>query len=387
MTDTLLDSTIRRDAQLLRFATYLKGEHITPTVQQLARDIPKLLVNFDDLGKREQNALRKEIRELIGARMGGMFDSITDELHGMTKDESEFIFDLYDDFTTANFAALEAAIVTAAADAAVLSLDSGKSKTVGLWAELVAENISGATKQVDNIVRDGFRGGRTLQEITQSIRGTYNRGTKRYSGGVLDTTTSRAEALVRTGVSHYSNRAREEFQNKNKEIIPESVFFATLDNRTTTTCLHFHLTRWNNNDPNKPVLPLHFGERSVYLYAGDGIDPIEGTRSVTGGKASGQEEFEAKQSRTDKKIKYKGRKDLDIFDIEQVSAKVTSQQWLKRQPSWFIESTLGKTKAKLFIDGDLDIKRFTDLSGRPLTLDELKATAAGEKAFRRAGVD
>lgn len=386
MTDTLLDSTIRRDAQLQRFGTYLKREYITPAHQKLARDIPKLLVNFDDLNKFEQKRLIKEINELMGNQLSDMFQSITDELRGMSADEGEFIFDLYDDFTELNFAAIESATVIKAADSAVLSLEKGKGRTVGLWSELIADNIAGATKEVDNIVRDGFRGGKTLNDMAQQIRGTYNRGTKKYMGGILDTTTSRAEALTRTGVSHYSNRARDSFQDKNKKLIPQSVFFATLDNRVTSTCLGFHLSVWDNDDPKKPVFPLHFGERSVYLFKGPGIDPLKGTRPVISGHKGAGELFDEKQSRTDKKVKYKGRASNDIFKVEQVSAKVTSQQFMGRQPRFFIESTLGKTRAKLFIDGGLDIKKFTDLTGRPLTLKELRETAAGEKAFRKSGL-
>ncbi len=384
MTDTLLDSTIRRDAQLQRFGTYLKAEYVTPTMQGLARDTPKLLVNFDDLNKLEQKRLVKEVNQLIQTKIGAMFESITDELHEMTDTESDFIFDLYDDFTELNFATVASAAVIKEADSAILSLEKGVGRTVGLWSELVAENIAGVTKEVDAIIRDGFRGGRTLQQMTQDLRGTYNRGTKKYMGGILDIKTNQAEALIRTGVSHYSNRAREEFQNKNSRLLPESVFFATLDNRTTTTCLSLHLTRWRNDNPKKPVLPLHFGERSIYLFAGQGIDPLEGTRPIIGGKDGAGDEFEAKQSRTDRKVKYKGHKDLDVFSVDQVSAKVTSQEWLKRQPDWFIESTLGKARAKLFLDGGLDIKKFTYITGSPLTLAELRQTADGEKAWRRA---
>lgn len=386
MTDTLLDSTIRRDAQLQRFGTYLKSEHITPAYQKLARDIPKLLVNFDDFNKTEKKALLKELNSLMTNQLSDVFKVITDKLHDMTVDESEFIFDLYDDFTELNFATVESATAVKLADSAVLSLEKGKGKTVGLWSELVADNIAGATKEVNNIVRDGFRGGKTLNEMVQQIRGTYNRSTKKYMGGVLGTTTNRAESLARTGVSHYSNRAREEFQVKNKKLLPESVFFATLDNRTTTICLGFHLTVWDIDDPKKPVLPLHYGERSVMLFKGPGIDPLSGTRPVISGRKGAGELFDEKQSRTDKKVKYKGRASNDVFEVEQVGAKVTSQQWLERQPRWFVESTLGKGKAKLFLDGDLKIDKFTTVTGRPLTLVELKKTAAGEKAFRKSGL-
>jgi len=386
--NNLLDATIRRDAQLLRFGTYLKSEYINLTMQRLSREIPSLLTDYQDLSKFEQKKLAREIRELIDKRMTLMFESITKELHGMTAEEAEFIEGLYEDFTGAVFASVVATTAIKAADGAILSLEKNIGKTVGLWSELIEQNKLTAIKEVDAIVRDGFRAGRTLNDMAVDLRGTYNKSTKSYMGGILNgVNANRAEALARTGVSHYSNRARDSFAETNKKIIPESVFFATLDNRTTTQCLHFHLSRWKNDDPKKPVLPLHFGERSVYLFAGNGIDPLEGTRPVIGGKKGAADEFESRQDRTDKKVKYKGRKDLDVFTVDQVSAKVTAQKWLERQPRFFVESTLGKTRAKLFLDGGLKIDKFTNLQGRPLTLAELRATAEGERAWRRAGLD
>lgn len=384
--DTLLDSTLRRDAQLLRFGTYLKSEYITPTMQQLSRDIPKLLVGIDELNKAEKNKVAREIRKIVQAQMGDMFDSITDELHELTAEEGEFIYELYDDFVDSELQPLVAATAISYADNAVMVLESQGTFKTGVWADFVKGNIDTAAGLVDGVVSKGFRDGATLQEMTQQLRGTYNRGSKSYNGGVLNKQNARrAETLARTGVSHYSNRARDRFADKNSDILGESVFFATLDNRTTTTCMGFHTNRYKNDDPAKPTLPLHYNERSVYLFAGKGIDPLEGTRPIVGGHNSSQaaKDFEAKQSRTDRKVTYKGRKDSDIFRVEQVSAKVSSQEWLERQPMYFIESSLGKTRAKLFKEGGLKIDKFTDLQGNPLTLEELRATAAGERAFRR----
>ena len=384
---TLLDSTIRRDAQLLCFGTYLKSEYITPAMQSLAVDIPRSLVGYDELNKREKNKLVAEISALMKSRLDDMFTSITNELHEMTAQEIEFTSELYDDFIESELKPVVVAASIKAADSAIISLEKGLGRDVGVWSEFAGRNTDSATREVVNIVRDGFDKGRTLSDMTQQIRGKYNRAAKKYMGGILDTTTARAESLVRTGVSHYSNRARDSFAQANKSILDYRVFFATLDNRTTTQCLHFHLSKYELDDSAAPTLPLHYGERSVYLLGGEGLDPLSGSRPVIGGQSGKQaiEAFEARQSRTDKKVKYRGRKDSNVFDVEQVSAKVTSQQFMERQPRFFVESALGKTRAKLFLDGKLPIKKFTDLQGRPLTLDELKKTAEGEKAFRRIG--
>ena len=57
---------------------------------------------------------------------------------------------------------------------------------------------------------------------------------------------------------------------------------------------------------------------------------------------------------------------------------------MSRQPMWFIEETLGKKRAALFKRGGVGLDKFTDLTGRPLSLDELRKTDA--KAFELAGL-
>ena len=171
---TLLDSTIRRDAQLLRFGTYLKSEYITPAMQSLSKELPKLLVGFDELNKSERTKLAREIRNQVSLSMGAMFDDITSELHLLTDDEAEFMLDLYGDYTTATMTALSTAAVVSTADNALISLGSGGRISTGVWSDFVRDNISTANKMVDGVVLKGFRDGQTLQSITQELRGLYN---------------------------------------------------------------------------------------------------------------------------------------------------------------------------------------------------------------------
>jgi len=69
----------------------------------------------------------------------------------------------------------------------------------------------------------------------------------------------------------------------------------------------------------------------------------------------------------------------------QVPAELDYGQWLRRQPETFIEDVLGPTKARLFIDGKVDLDRFVDLkTSRPFTLDDLRRKESA--AFERAGL-
>jgi hypothetical protein len=231
-----------------------------------------------------------------------------------------------------------------------------------VWTKFVAANITDTVRQVDGTVQRGIRDGLTTDEITKQLRGTYNRRTKQYSGGIITGKQARrAESLARTGVSYHTNAVRDRFAEENKDVLTERVFFATLDSRTTTICLSNHLRRWAIDDKTYPRLPLHYNERSVYILKTPGFDPLNTTRPAQTGEDDGVREF------------------------EQISAKVSADAWLKRQPRWFVEESLGVEKAKLFLDGNLSIKSMVDVSNRPLTLAELKDTAAGARAYRRAG--
>jgi hypothetical protein len=63
----------------------------------------------------------------------------------------------------------------------------------------------------------------------------------------------------------------------------------------------------------------------------------------------------------------------------------TYAEWLAAQPREVQDRILGPTRARLFRDGGLAIERFTDMIGRPLTLEQLALSRP--EAFTRAGLD
>ena len=58
--------------------------------------------------------------------------------------------------------------------------------------------------------------------------------------------------------------------------------------------------------------------------------------------------------------------------------------WLKTQRRDFVEDVLGKTRAKLYLDGKMPLDKFVDRKGATLTLDELKKRNAS--FFKDAGL-
>ena len=407
MADSILDAEIRRDVQRQRFGTSLVRTEIRPTAQLLSRSIPRLMADFDttDITNTELNKLTAAIRAEVKTEWGGMWDEITTDLNTMAVIDGEAITETYNDVVPEAMVAPASEAIERAAKSSVMTL-TGQTVQAGTWAQFVAANTDTTSKIVVGVVREGFNNSLPLNEIVQQLRGKYNRQTKQFVGGVINgTARSRAESLARTGISHYANVSRDQFANTNKDIIESRILFATLDNVTTTICFGRHLNEYKTGEK-YPPLPFHYNERSQYIFKTPGFDPLNTERPAVGGQSGpeAEEEFNKRKSRQDNlranraekradgettpetksKVTFRGRKDTDIFDVEQISAKKTSDSWLRDQPTWFVESSLGKTRAKLFIDGDLHIDRFTDMTGRELTLDELKQTKAGSAAFKKA---
>ena len=97
-----------------------------------------------------------------------------------------------------------------------------------------------------------------------------------------------------------------------------------------------------------------------------------GDKSSVGGRVGGGENYEERLERKDGRVvKYTGKNDK-AFKGEVIKANTTYSTWLKNQPTWFVTATLGKTRADLFLSGKMKLSRFTDMTGRTLTLEELK---------------
>jgi SPP1 gp7 family putative phage head morphogenesis protein len=228
---------------------------------------------------------------------------------------------------------------------------------------------------VQGVVKSGYLNGRTVSEMVKDLRPLVDGLLKR-----------EAEALVRTATQFYANQGREQFAVANKDLLSERVYWSILDNRTTLICMGRHLQKWPIDATDYPQIPAHFGCRSQWLFLVEGQEMPDGMKPTVGGKDTkeAEEAFKAQEDRTGKKPKYKGRKDLNKFAIEQVKANTKFDTWLKRQPDWFIKDTLGETRAKLFLEGKMSLSSFTDMAGRTLRLDELAARDAA--AFARAGI-
>lgn len=244
-------------------------------------------------------------------------------------------------------------------------------------------------RRIESSIQIGMVQGESNNDIAKRIVGTAQlRGTE----GVTEITRRQAAALTRTAVNFIGNEARSAFFKANEDIIEGEQFVATLDSRTTAVC------RANDGKKFKigegPIPPLHFNCRSlrVPVLLGDALGDRP-AKAVTNKQLL--REFSAKND-----INVKSRDDLprglkgefDKFSRKrireltgQVPATTSYQTWLKSQSKEFQEDVLGKTKAKLFRDGKLQLDKFVTRNGTELTLSQLAKKHAD--AFRAAGLN
>lgn len=362
-----IDSADRHEIYLSRLTTQLLNSHIYPSLEAAYKAARALLLDAESI---ESIVIMKKLQREIGAvaaeelRKG--WDDATQGLEEMAAYEAGYAAKLTGAEVGAALSVPAAAKVKSYIDKSVMTLTSGKRVSTGAWAEFVNGSIDSAVKQFNGIIAQGYQSGQTVGQMSKSIQQS--------SQGILR---GQAEVLARTGQSHYANQAREAMALDNRSVIKYRVFVATLDISTTDGCRKFDLKSWDISDNTYPRLPLHHGERSIYVYTNDLSKIKQGSRASVGGRADAKIE-------PGQKLKYRGKKDLGVFNPRQLEGGETMQQFMSRQPDWFLDESLGPTRAKLFRDGGLTIDKFADVTGRSLTLAELRDLDAA--AFKRAGL-
>ncbi len=200
----------------------------------------------------------------------------------------------------------------------------------------------------------GLAEGETLGQIVRRLAGTAD---GRYMDGVFGKLRRNVEATVRTATNHVNTHAREMTYGENEDVIKGVQFVATLDHRTTMTCMSLDSRVFPIEEGPRP--PLHFQCRSTTIpvlksWKELGINLKEappGTReSMTGA----------------------------------VPAKTSYATWLKGQPGEVQREILGPGRYKLF-KGGLPINKFVNAKNQPLTLRQLRAREPLLEVKRPAG--
>jgi SPP1 gp7 family putative phage head morphogenesis protein len=211
-----------------------------------------------------------------------------------------------------------------------------------------------------------------------------------------DMTRRNAEAVVRTGVNHVSNQARESFFEANDGVVEALRWTSTLDGRTSPICRardgHFAVIKEGVDlspllEPPTARPPAHVGCRSVMtaVLDAEGIaDKIGDRPFVRDARTRRQREKDFRaEARADDPEKWKrmtpAERNAAIKDkrvswtkenVGTVPATTTYDEWMRKQSLEFQNEVLGVQKAQAFRKG-LKLDQFVDKRGSEMTLKQL----------------
>ena len=271
----------------------------------------------------------------------------------------------------------------------------GAARTLKKW----FSDLSAVDQQrITSVVQQGVIQSKTIDQTVRDVVGTRAGG---FNDGVLAISRRNAEAVVRTGINHISNVARESVWEANSKVISALRWTATLDGRTSAICRGRDGAATPVGDNPLPAgarrlsppgarPPAHPNCRSlmIAILYGQGIADLMVDRPFVrdsrtrkfrekdfraeAREALGSERWKS-MSRPQRNVAIRARK---VEWAERVTGRVpastTYDEWLRRQPTEFQDEVLGLKKAKVFREG-LHLDRFIDQTGRELTLKQLKS--------------
>lgn len=349
--DNLRDAAIRHQIYLTRYSTGVVREMLA-ILNQTDQDIIKRLRNKALPGNRTPyqrerlQRMQREIRTIIASGQSEMSAALRLKLKEINAYEIGFATQSMNAAIVVDVEAVAPAAGTVYAAATQKPLQG---KLLRDWFAGLAKNKA---DEVNRAIMIGITEGETVNDIIRRLRGT---AAAKYRNGILSTSRRHAEAITRTAVNHVVTHARQSVFERNKDLVKGYQYVATLDGRTTDICMSLDGKMFESMQ-DAPTPPQHINCRSTIApvmkswkelgFSADELDP--GTRASMNG---------------------------------QVSAKETYQTWLKKQGNTaagrkFQDRVLGKTKAKLFREGNVTLDRFVDPTGRSYTLAELASREA-----------
>jgi SPP1 gp7 family putative phage head morphogenesis protein len=197
-------------------------------------------------------------------------------------------------------------------------------------------------------VQLGMAQNETIDQIVRRVRGR-SVGGGRYVGGVMQTSTRDATALVRTAVNEIATKANFETYAANDDITKKYELVVTFDSRTSDICISLDGRTYAYDDPNRRMPPFHFNCRTTIApivdWKGLGLEPPpEGMRASADGPVPAGDRY---------------------------------GDWLKRQSVPEQNKILGRGRAQLWRDGKLELRDLVRTDGSSITLAELEAKLNG----------
>ncbi len=390
--DDLFDATLRHQIGLRRLASSevkailallekSDGELTRQIERRLRKSLAPISTHRLKLILKDVRVLRGEVFKAMRSRSRSGLTDIAGAEQDFAKRTMEAIVPVEINFATVSAERLRAAVTTEP-----FAGGANAARTLQQW---WGRTQAADQARIMGAIQLGSIQGETVDQMVSRVRvGT-------------GMTRANAEAVVRTGINHVSNSAREKFFDANADVIQALRWTATLDGRTSAICRardgHFTSTSSKiTPDVPQPRLkppgarpPAHPNCRSVMtaVLDSDGVAAkIPDRAFVRDVRTRRQQEVDfradakaslgktrwTKMTRQQRNAAIRKRKQAwSKKTIGQVPADVNYDTWLRRQPTAFQNEVLGVRKAKAFRKG-LKLDKFVDRKGQELTLVQLR---------------
>lgn len=221
-------------------------------------------------------------------------------------------------------------------------------------------------------MRIGYASGETVDQLVQRVRGTAT-GVKsaylvdgqtkwyhEFEGGIMDTGTRQAQALVRTSVQQISSDAKMAVFQANADILKGVTWVSTLDSRTTLLCASRDGLMWDLEG--KPIghdlpflggPPAHWGCRST-------LAPVTKSFEEMGASPEIDKAYTEALS--------PGTRASLQGDVPEAT---TFDDWFGDQSEADQRAYLGQTKYSIWKEKGLTMAQMADQFGNPLTVEQL----------------
>ena len=212
------------------------------------------------------------------------------------------------------------------------------------------------------VVNEGVLLGSSVQDMTRKIVGTRAAG---YKDGIMRIARNRASTIVRTSTNAIANKTRETVFQNNTDVIKGQQWLATLDTRTSDTCIALDGQAWDMNyEPIEGSTAVWRGPPPAHPNCRSTLVPITKSWSELNKNPAIQKKLEKAEA----KIKPSTRANIDG---KKVPANMTYEKWLKQQSKARQLEVLGPTKYRLWKANQLSLTDLIDQSHRPLTVAQL----------------
>lgn len=358
--DDIADAQTRHTVYLLRWATSTYNKH-SILLDKLEADLSaKIAMRAPEDGSFTAARLQMMLNE-VEKKSNELFKALNDAVNGDFRELAAYEASFHvKSIENAYPIQMSLATITPSAVHAAAMSQPFQGKVLRDW----WRGQNAATKDAYNrALRIGFAQGETIAQMARRV------------GDVGQKTRREVDAIIRTATNHISQVAMDKVTEANKGLFKGEEYIATLDGRTTIQCASNDGKVFPFNEGPRP--PLHFNCRSRRI-------PATKSWRELGINLDDDKPLSSRRYIADKRR----FKDIPKEDRDKLVGRTTAKsynEWLRTQPRSFVEDTLGKNKAKLYLDGDLSLDNFVDRRSNPLTLDELAKRESA--AFSKAGLD